>query len=432
MSAITPENAQFALLSFEGPDAYSAAGGLAVRVRELAQALATAGFTVHLFFVGDPNLPPDEVAAGVHLHRCAQRVSGLVRGGVYDAQELKIDDLCASLPSRLADLVYEGNRADRATIVLGEEWQMVEPLSALHDVLVELGARHRALLAWNANNKFGFERIDWPRLRHIAEILTISWYMKHLLWLEGVNPLVVPNGIPPRWLDVQAPGPLARVRRAFARDYLVAKVGRWHPDKRWIMAIDALARLREVGRSATLIVRGWQGDPGAASHLAELRERATAHGLRWEPLVIDGGGRRGLVESLERAGADPPEILEVASFLPDDQLSLIYGAADAVLANSGFEPFGLVGLEVMASRGIAVTGSSGEDYVISFRNGFALDTDDPDEIILFLDWLRDHPVEAAAIRKAARETAKLYTWDHVVDRLLLALQFAARPQGVGL
>jgi hypothetical protein len=39
-------------------------------------------------------------------------------------------------------------------------------------------------------------------------------------------------------------------------------------------------------------------------------------------------------------------------------------SADAVFANSGHEPFGLVGLETMAAGGVACTGCSGEDYAI--------------------------------------------------------------------
>ena len=58
-----------------------------------------------------------------------------------------------------------------------------------------------------------------------------------------------------------------------------------------------------------------------------------------------------------------------------------------MLANSGFEPFGLVGLEAMATRAIVVTGSTGEDYLVPFQNGFALDTDDAAEIVGSFDWL---------------------------------------------
>ena len=43
---------QFHLLSFEGPDVYARAGGVATRVVGLAEALASRGFDTHLWFVG--------------------------------------------------------------------------------------------------------------------------------------------------------------------------------------------------------------------------------------------------------------------------------------------------------------------------------------------------------------------------------------------
>lgn len=41
--ALTPENGLFILVSFEGPDRYSQADGLAVRVTGLAETLARLG-----------------------------------------------------------------------------------------------------------------------------------------------------------------------------------------------------------------------------------------------------------------------------------------------------------------------------------------------------------------------------------------------------
>ncbi|MFP4499253.1 MAG: glycosyl transferase family 1, partial [Vulcanimicrobiota bacterium] len=55
MALITPENTIFAVLSFEGPDVYSQAGGLGVRATELSRSLAESGFETHLFFIGDPS-----------------------------------------------------------------------------------------------------------------------------------------------------------------------------------------------------------------------------------------------------------------------------------------------------------------------------------------------------------------------------------------
>ena len=57
------------LLSFEGPDAYAEAGGLASRIKGLSNALVHAGFETHLWFVGDPQLPGSETREGLRLHR---------------------------------------------------------------------------------------------------------------------------------------------------------------------------------------------------------------------------------------------------------------------------------------------------------------------------------------------------------------------------
>jgi len=46
----TPENLEVVMVSFEGPDQYSLAGGLGVRARELTRAFAAAGFITTLVF----------------------------------------------------------------------------------------------------------------------------------------------------------------------------------------------------------------------------------------------------------------------------------------------------------------------------------------------------------------------------------------------
>ena len=74
-------------------------------------------------------------------------------------------------------------------------------------------------------------------------------------------------------------------------------------------------------------------------------------------------------------------------------MRLVYQASDAVLANSGREPFGLVGLETMAAGGMAFTGSTGEDYAIPFHNSIVLETSDPKEIETYVMYLAEHPQE---------------------------------------
>ena len=55
---ITPTKTVFVIISFEGPDVYSQAGGLGVRVRGLSRTLSQLGFYTHLFFVGECGYEP--------------------------------------------------------------------------------------------------------------------------------------------------------------------------------------------------------------------------------------------------------------------------------------------------------------------------------------------------------------------------------------
>ena len=65
------------------------------------------------------------------------------------------------------------------------------------------------------------------------------------------------------------------------------------------------------------------------------------------------------------------DILFLDYFIAERTLRAMYQAADGVLANSEREPFGLVGLEVMASGGIAYVGRTGEDYAVPLGRGSA-------------------------------------------------------------
>src|ERR1043166_9867729 len=83
---IRPENTVFAIVCFEGPDRYSNAGGLGVRVTELVAELATLGYSTHLYFIGDPGAAPEESLQDGRLvyHRWCQWVSKYYPRGVYD------------------------------------------------------------------------------------------------------------------------------------------------------------------------------------------------------------------------------------------------------------------------------------------------------------------------------------------------------------
>jgi hypothetical protein len=123
------------------------------------------------------------------------------------------------------------------------------------------------------------------------------------------------------------------------------------------------------------------------------------------------------------------DVYNITSFMSDELITVFYTGADAVLANSGHEPFGLVGLEVMAAGGVTFVGTTGEDYAVPFLNCIALDTDDPTEINIGLDFLRKHPNVVARMRSDAMETAESFSWKNVVeDNLIGKLRYVALRQ----
>ncbi len=402
---------QVALLSFEGPDRYASIGGLGTRVTQLARALGAAGHDVQLFFVGDPNAKPVEPSdPGVTLRRWSQWLSRQHPRNAYDGEPAKVHDWEVSLPRWIVDeMLVPAQTAGERVLVICEEWQTANVAIALDRLARERGVRGALTLMWNANNTYGFERIHWPTLTRAAAVTAVSKYMKFELSAWSVHALVIPNGIDEALLAGADPEQTAALKAAFGERPTCVKVGRFDPDKNWLQAIDALAELRAGGIDARLIVRGGK-EPYGDVVLGRAREK----GLAVERLAYEGSDWREFTARL--AVAEAP-VVHVRAFLDEATLYALYAAADAVLANSGKEPFGLVGLEVMAAGGIAVCGATGEEYAEPFVNAIVCDTADGRELAAYLRALFADPSLADTLRANGADTAARYTWDQALEAL---------------
>jgi glycosyltransferase involved in cell wall biosynthesis len=421
----TPQTTVFVILSFEGPDVYSQAGGLGVRVKGLARTLAQLGYDTHLFFCGDPDLPGEETHEGGRLHyrRWCQWISARHRGGVYDGEDEKVRDWNSSLPlSLINQVIAPAVGSGRNVVVLGEEWHTAASMNLISDSLYYRGLRDRVVMLWNANNTFGFERINWGALAFATTMTTVSRYMKFRMWESGQNPMVIPNGIPRASIHDADPAALEEIRTAAAADYLCFKIGRFDPDKRWLMAVSAAGYLKRHGARVKLVIRG-----GREPHGGQVLSHAEHQGLT--VVSVKAPGDPSGLATILRDNPDA-DMFNLTSFVSDDMLGVIYPASDVVLANSGHEPFGLVGLEVMAAGGLAVTGSTGEDYAQAYRNALVMETDDPIELVTALTLVKHRPKLAASIRRRGRVTARQYVWEKVIEELLLKVEFAAAQQAV--
>ena len=407
---MTPESPPvFVLLSFEGPDAYSRAGGLGTRVSGLASALAEEGYETHLFFIGSPDLPGYERACygNLHLHRWCQWISRYYPGGVYEGEEGKLSDWNHSLPAWLEEHLFAHPATERNVVVIGEEWHTTWSIVNLSRRARERGWGDHVRFFWNANNTFGFERVPWQELDEAATITTVSRFMKHKMWDYGVDPCVIPNGIGSQWLEPCDRAVVQGIRRTTDGRMLLAKVARWDPDKRWLMAVDAVGELKTRGLRPLLVARG-----GIEDHGREVIARAQSVGLVAAAVTCTDGTPTALWNAIRTA--PPSDVVFIETALSRPQLQCLYRASDGVLANSGIEPFGLVGLEAMACGGVSFLGATGEDYATPGHDAISLQSSSPRELVGHLLYLRQHPERVRHLRVHARRTATRFTWDQVI------------------
>lgn len=431
MQLISPEESVFALVSFEGPDLYSQAGGLGVRMAGLARTLAQAGYETHLFFIGDPAMPGEErqLDGRLVLHRWGQWISRNCPSGVYEGEELKRTDLEKSLPPYLREQVLLpalGATPSRTPVVLLEEWQTVRTARLIADDLRRRKLRDRVVMFWNANNPYGFDRIEWRRLADAVTITAVSRYMRSIIRASGVDAVVVPNGISEELLEpvkrddfrfvVEALGRVARERRPG----LFFKMARWEREKGWTQAIEAVRHSHD--RERRMILIGRAGGPSGRG--GALVTEAEAHDLRAVQVDAESDFRLRLGDFIR----DGYDVISLGFGVTPALARTLYRVCDGVLANSVSEPFGLVGLEAMAAGGIAYTGGTGEDYAITGRNSIVLDTLEPLEIVEQWEQLSASPKRMARLRRQARQTAGRYVWPNVRTLLLEAVTRQAKRQ----
>ncbi len=423
---LLPDQVEFVLLSFEGPDPYSKAGGLGVRISNLAQFLANLGFQTHLIFIGSPDLPgfEEHLNGRLKLYRWCQWISRYHPLGVYDGEEGKLNDFSHSAPPFIVDQIARpAIEKGRHLVVLAEEWHTAEALIQLSDQLHTSDLRSHTILLWNANNTKGFERINWERMNFVATLTTVSRYMKQIMRAYGLDPLIIPNGIPSDILQPPCIKAVIQVRQKLAGNetLLLFKVGRYDPDKCWFSAIEAAAELKSSGQPIHFLCRG-----GIEGYGYDVLQHARQLGLVVKD--VDGCPETWseVLAAIEAAGQ--AEIYNLRFNMSPAMLHVFYAAADFVLANSKHEPFGLVGLEAMAAGGVVLTGPTGETYSSDGEGAIALDTEQPGELVLTIEHLRDHPEKAQAIRRAAPHVAARYTWENVVEILFEKIALATCHQ----
>jgi glycosyltransferase involved in cell wall biosynthesis len=373
-----------------------------------------------LWFIGEPGLPGHERRDGMHLHRFCQWISQYHPKGVYDGEYNKVPDYAGALPPALlrdwlAPHISHGGQA----VIMAEEWQTADAVLHLDYLLRQTRFRSRVRMFWNANNVFGFEHIDWSRMRNAAHVTTVSRYMRQLMQALGIEAVVLPNGLSPDVYLSPDRNTVQRLREAFRGRIAITKMARWDPDKNWLGSVRLVAELKRLGHRPLLIARG-----GREAHGTEVLREMASLGLRVAQRTQITTTMQGLSTALEHS--QDVDVLNLMSHVDPHGRRALFRASDVVLANSTREPFGLVGLETMAAGGIACTGYTGEDYAMSGRNAIVLQTDDPAEFVELYARVRDNPDYEHSMRRAGRLTARQYAWPSVI-RTSLAPRIALAP-----
>jgi len=358
-------------------------------------------------FVGDPTAPHVEISdSGLVLERWGQWISAHHPKDVYDGEEGKYNDFSRTLPPHLADLAAEAERRGERTVMLFEDWQTAR--AAINAATLCRAREIHAPMFWNANNTYGFGRVDFPILRRVASITTISRYMRMELLKVDVEAAILPNGIADRWLRPLPPSDATVLKKSFGDRPTFVKVARFDRDKRWLWAIDAIAAMRDAGMRPRFLMRGSRSD-----YADVVGARIRARGLNIDRLALPPTATpRDLASALNTTTGD---VVFLDFFIAERTLRALYSAADGVLANSEKEPFGLVGLEVMSCGGIAYVGRTGEDYAVPFGNSVVMQSDDPRELMTAHVSLREKPDLTALLRADGRATAKRFTWPRILD-----------------
>jgi len=290
---------------------------------------------------------------------------------------------------------------------------------------------------WNANEIYGFEQIDWDFLSRATTITVASEYMKQIMLKKGINPIVLPNGIPEVLLEPVDEAVVSQIKEALGAETIFTKVDRWRQDNGWKATVNAIHNLNRVGDSAKLLAHiGMESDRKKVAHEAKslgmVIENITSQ-IDSNNSYLNVMSENDLTRySQALAKASTSDIFNFAFPIPPSLLKLLYRASDVVLASSGHDPFGLMGMEAMAAGAIVFTNRKAEGIAKHMGNAIVLDKYTAEEIQFYVSYLRMHPEKREMIRASARKTAEQWTYKEVVTKLLREVEYQAQAHGVDL
>src|SRR5688572_2009580 len=370
------------MLSWEYPP--FVIGGIAAHVDGLARAMVRGGHEVVVLSLqrhepGTDPVPDDEVVEGVRVLRASTDLPWLPDGDLV-ARMASANHQIVALAARLGDW--------RPEVVHAHDWLVAwagDTLKVLWDrpLVATIHATERGRHGGHVppGMPAAINAVEWWLTYQAREVIACSRFMVREVVdgfeLPPEKVHLVPNGVDTElWASPDG--------RATKREPLVVAWGRVQYEKGFQVLIRAVAELRTrvPGIRCTIAGRG--------SYLPELQTQIDVEGVN--------------------------DLVDLAGFVPDDQLRATLQRAGCVVIPSLYEPFGIVALEGMAAGAptiVARTGGlaeivEGTDAGLLFEPGNHHDLADKIEAVLV-----DKKRATAMRKKAAALLEARYTWDAI-------------------